>query len=361
MKRLLMFLCLASMLLALSACSGDPPAPTNSPTPTPVVETKAPEPTQEPPEPTVEVAPYVNPLTGMPSEVDIAQRRPIAIMLNNLKKALPQHGVAQADIIYEVPAEGGITRMLGVFQSVEDVDNIGSVRSARPYYVAIAQGLDAVFLHAGGSPDAYTYIKENGITALDCVNGPYEGSLFWRDKARMKSAGMEHSVFTSGSVITELFEGYSFRKDHEEGYTYPQTFAEDGTPEGGAAAQTVTVPFSSYKTGVFRYDAEQGAYLVEEYGNAYVDGNSGEQVAVTNVLILQTTTKVLDSEGRLRVNLESGSGWFACGGKMVPIQWSKGKGSNPFTYYTEDGQPLVLGQGNSYVNIVPMDCTPVFE
>lgn len=361
MKRLPVFLSLASMLLALSACGGPPSAPSEPPAPTGVVETKAPEPTPELPEPTEEAAPYVNPLTGMPSKVDLAQKRPIAIMLNNLKKALPQHGVAQADIIYEIPAEGGITRMLGVFQSVDEVGEIGSVRSARPYYAAIAQGLDAIFLHAGGSPDAYTYIKENGITALDCVNGPYEGSLFWRDKERIKTAGMEHSVFTSGPVITELFEGYSFRKEYREGYAYAQAFADDGTPEGGSAAQTVTVPFSSYKTGVFRYDGERKAYLVEEYGAAYVDGNSGEQVAVTNVLILQTSTKVLDAEGRLRVGLDSGSGWFACGGKVIPIRWSKGAGNNPFTYTTEEGQPLTLGRGSSYVNIISLDRTPVFE
>jgi hypothetical protein len=349
------------MFLLLVACGGNEPVVTATPEPTttsaPVEESEAPTETEP-----VEVnTGFVNPLTGEPTEKDISQLRPIAIMLNNIKKALPQQGVSQADIIYEVPAEGGITRMLGVFQSVEDVGEIGSVRSARPYYVALAQGLDAVLLHAGGSTDAYNYIAENGITALDCVNGPYEGSLFWRDKTRISKMGMEHSVLTSGAVITELFEGYTFRKEHEEGYTYAQTFAEDGTPVGGDSALTVTVPFSGYKTGVFRYDEASNAYLVEEYGSAYVDGNNGEQVSVTNVLILQTTTKVLDSVGRLSVDLSSGSGWFACGGKVIPILWSKGAGSNPLTYTTEDGAPLVLGQGKSYVNIISKEYTPSFE
>ena len=360
MKRTLLLLCFASMLLALSSCGGDASAPT--PTPTPTVEPVIPTPTPEPVETPEVISPYSNPLTGMPVEEDISGRRPIAIMLNNLKDALPQHGVSQADMIYEIPAEGGITRMLGVFQSVSDVGNIGSVRSARPYYISIAQGLDAIFLHAGGSPDAYTYIKENGVTALDCVNGPYEGSLFWRDKDRIsRGVSREHTVFTSGAVITELFEGYSFRKEHKDEYTYDQAFAEDGTPSGGTEAAVITVPFSKYKTGVFRYNEERKAYLVEEYGQEYVDGNIDEQVAVVNVLVLQTTTRILDSEGRLRVDLESGDGWFACGGKMIPICWSKGKGSDPITYTTADGTPLVLGQGNSYINIVPMDRTPVFE
>ena len=94
--------------------------------------------------------------------------------------------------------------MMAVFQSVEGVGELGSVRSARDYYVSLARGHDAVFLHAGGSHQAYSAIKNMGVTALDCVNGPYEGTLFWRDKTRKKQMGLEHSVLTSGQTIQEL-------------------------------------------------------------------------------------------------------------------------------------------------------------
>ena len=107
--------------------------------------------------------------------MDLANARPVAIMLNNLKKALPQLGVSQADLIYELPAEGGITRMMAVFQSVEGVGDLGSVRSARDYYVSLARGHDAVFLHAGGSPQAYSAIKNMGVTALDEHGGHRPG------------------------------------------------------------------------------------------------------------------------------------------------------------------------------------------
>ena len=81
----------------------------------------------------------------------MVNRRPVAVMLNNLKEALPQLGQSSADIIYEVPAEGGITRMLGVYQSLDGVGTIGSIRSARPYYLELALGHDAIFLHAGAA------------------------------------------------------------------------------------------------------------------------------------------------------------------------------------------------------------------
>ena len=133
-KPLALLLSLVLTAGLLSACGkGDSPAASSSMPDEPSVSVIAPveEPEPEPePEP---VLPYTNPLTGEGSAVDLAGARPVAIMLNNLKKALPQLGVSQADLIYELPAEGGITRMMAVFQSVEGVGDLGSVRSARDY------------------------------------------------------------------------------------------------------------------------------------------------------------------------------------------------------------------------------------
>ena len=152
------------------------------------------------------------------------------------------------------------------------------------------------------------------------------------------------------------FPNYSFRKDHAEGYTLPYTFAEDGTPAGGTDARVIRVPFSNYKTGVFTYDVASKKYLVEEYGKPFVDGNTGEQLAMTNVVTIRTSCKAIDSYGRMRVDLSgnSGDGWFACGGKIVPIAWSKADRNSPLVYTLQDGTPVTFGQGNSYVNIIPL-------
>ena len=312
-------------------------------------------PVEPEPEPGPEL-PFVNPLTGEGCETDIGHNRPIAIMLNNLKKALPQLGVSQADIIYEIPAEGGITRMLGVFQSVEGVGNIGSVRSARDYYVSLAYGHDAIFLHAGGSPQAYSVIKDWGVTALDCVNGPYEGTLYWRDQARRKSMGLEHSVLTSGQTIQELLPTYKrVTLEHKEGYTCPMTFLDKGETASGQTAETVSVRFSSYKTGVFTYDPDTGLYLIEEYGAPYVDGNTGEQVGVKNVLVLYTDISQIkgDDKGRQSVRITgTGSGQFFCDGTVQEITWSRKDNASPMNYTDGSGQALKFGVGHTYVNVV---------
>lgn len=353
-KHTLLSVGIAAMLF-LAACSGGetPPSSAIPPAPTPNITAPTPEPT-----------PYngpTNPLTGQPMSEEQTLRRPVAVMLNNLKAALPQVGQSEADIIYECLAEGGITRMLGVYQSVEDVGMIGSVRSARPYYLELALGHDALYVHAGGSDDAYAKLRSWGVDHFDAVRGPYEGNspganMMWRDANRRKNNGLEHSVVATGESI-ETYIPESVRRDHEEGYRYAQEFAEDGTPAGGEDANVVHVPFSTYKTGVFTYEAQSGVYLVEEYGNPYVDGNTDEQVGVTNVIAIRTACNATgDSLGHITVNLTSGGdGWYACGGKLIPIQWSKEDRNSPFVYTTVDGTPLVLGQGKSYVSIIPLD------
>ncbi len=354
MKRVICLLCVL-LFLPLTACRMEEPEPSPDSTESLPVsaapESREPLPTPSP------VPAFDQPRTGLPCEEDLSGKRPAAVMLNNLKTALPQQGNGQADIIYELVAEGGITRMMAVYQDPSQLGLIGSVRSARQYYWEIAQGHEAVFIHAGGSPEFYNTKNSKGLFTVDGVNGYYssrDAGMFWRDRDRIAGHhyDFEHSLLTSGEAIADMLAQREL-EEHSGGYSYVMSFADDGTPAGGSAAVTVTVPFSTYKTGVFRYDESRRLYLAEEYGEPYIDGNDGSQVAVTNLIVLQTTYVVLDDEGRVKVGLESGSGWFACGGKMIPIKWEKGSANEQFRYFREDGAALALGRGKSYVCVIP--------
>ena len=254
--------------------------------------------------------------------------------------------------------------MLGVFQSLEGVGTLGSIRSSRPYYLELALGHDALYVHAGGSPEAYKDIPAWGVDNMDGVNGGSDAKIFWRDAERRKTMDYEHTLVTSGEKIREYVDGH-FRTEHKDGYTYTQTFSEDGTPAGGAQAKRVTLKFSNYKTGIFDYDAASGKYLVSQYGKPHTDGALDQQVSATNVLVLETAISEIagDTYGRLTVNLTgSGSGTYFCGGKCVPIQWSKADRNSQFVYRLADGTPLTMGQGNSYICIVsPKRSTLTYE
>lgn len=365
-KRVLAMFLAVMMAVSLAGCGEKEESAVPAAEPVPVEEPEpVPEPEPDPdPEPEVYVPAGTNPLTGEPMEPDFENDRPVAVMFNNLKAAQPQLGISQADIIYEVPAEGGITRMLGVFQSLEGIGTLGSIRSSRPYYLELALGHDALYVHAGGSPEAYKDIPAWGVDHMDGVNGGSDAKIFWRDAERRKTMDYEHTLVTSGEKIQEYAAAH-FRTEHKEGYICPHTFAEDGTPTNGAAAAQVTLKFSNYKTGVFDYDATTGRYLASQYGGPYTDGATGEQVAVTNVLVLETSISEIpgDTYGRLTVNLTGkGSGTYFCGGKCVPIQWSKADRNSPFIYTLADGSPLTLGQGKSYVCIIsPKRSTLIYQ
>ena len=352
-RYLTLLLCAVILLGCLSGCGKA--APTTSSSSSTSAESTPTEPAEstEPEAPETTLS-GVNPLTGLPMDKAYENSRPVAVMLNDLKAAQPQLGVSRADIIYEVPAEGGITRMLAIFQTLEGVGNLGSIRSTRPYYLELALGHDALLVHAGGSPEAYADIPVWGVDNMDGVNGGSDAKIFWRDPERRKHAGYEHSMLTSGEKILGYLAKGVFRSEHERGYTYPQMFTDDGTPAAGTAAEKITVKYSYYKTAAFTYDSATGKYLVGQYGKAYVDGNTGEQVGVTNVLILETSIGVIsgDTAGRLSVKLTgSGDGTYCCGGKSVPIRWSKTGRDSPFVYTLTDGSRLVLGRGTSYVCI----------
>lgn len=353
-------------LLALSSCGKQAEEPAEeSETPSPTAsESVSPTPSESEPEPSP-TGP-VNPLTGEPMEnEDLVKARPVAVMLNNIAAAMPQQGNSGADIIYEIIAEGGITRMVGLYQSVDGVGIIGSVRSARPYFIELAMGMDAIYIHAGGSEDAYSYLSAWGTDHMDGVRGKYSGSgLFWRDRNRIagKNYVTEHSLITSGEAIEKALESSGFRLEHEENWTSPLAFTEDGTPAGGDAANSVLVHHYGNKVTRFRYDEESKKYLVEEYNGAYIDGNTGEQIAVTNVVVMRATmADMRDNYGHVAISLSEGDGWFACGGKVVPITWKKGAYNAPVTYFTEDGKPLELGVGKTYVNVIPKTADIVCE
>jgi len=119
-------------------------------TATPAIVTNTPTPT-EAPTPTVEENhdnEVKSKLTGLWVPKEVGENRPYAIMFNNIKLASPQSGTSEAAILYEAIVEGGITRLMGIFEELNDT-RIGSVRSARHYFVSIADEYDAIYVHYG--------------------------------------------------------------------------------------------------------------------------------------------------------------------------------------------------------------------
>ena len=136
----------------------EPPAPTEDPAPEPLVP-EAIEPT--PAEDALPEGMVKSYLTGEPVAEVQGRRRPVAVMLSNIISACPQSGISRAGVIYEAPVEGGITRLMGLFENYDDLEKIGSVRSCREYYVYLAAGFDALYYHYGQAAYAIPLLESH--------------------------------------------------------------------------------------------------------------------------------------------------------------------------------------------------------
>jgi len=306
----------------------------------------------------------LNPLTGTPMDSRYDRNRPLAIVLNNLPEALPLNGVSDADILYEYPVEGGLTRMLALYQDVFYVEKMGSIRSARHYTVQIANAYDAILVSAGRSPQAQEEVRSLGIPFLNEVEGPHR-EIFFRDRNRIPGRRVEslHSVVTTGARIFEWLPKYDFRATHEANYVNSLNFVSDGTPRGGATANEVHVRFSSAKSTTFIYDTDERVYKVRQSNVDFVDANDNSRPVFANVLIVKTSVSGLqgDDAGRLDiVTTGSGTGYFASGGRYIPINWSRADKSSQYVYTHEDGTPLNLSAGKTYICILPRNIDPTF-
>lgn len=152
-------------------------------------------------------------LTGEWVDPENGNRRPIAVMLNNIKEAIPQSSIEAADIIYEAPVEGGITRLMGIYENFDELDKIGSVRSSRLYYCYFAKEFDAVYVHWGQAIYAQDLLNSSNI---DNLNGlELEGSTFFRSSDRVAP----HNGYTSGERLLAGIEKKGYRTDYASDYT----------------------------------------------------------------------------------------------------------------------------------------------
>ena len=319
------------------------------------------EPTQETtvPETTEATTPvelnFQNPLNGTPLAEQYTAR-PYAVMINNSEYAQPMCSLNSADIIFEVLAEGGITRCMAVFGDVAGIDHIGAIRSARPYYVRLAYSLDAIFVHHGGSDAGIAEARALGIDRLDFLGNASD--VYYRDQNRLNSGySLEHTSFVDGDDLVDAAADLDFDAVRDDGIDYGFVFGDAGSTAGGESATELKVVFGSWgKTTRLTYDETTGKYAAYQHGDDVIDGNTNELVTFRNVLMLTASTNVLDEEGHLEVQLlGEGDGYFACDGKVVPINWSRSDEGEPFVFTHEDGTPITFGVGNTYIAITPLN------
>lgn len=301
----------------------------------------------------VKVSENINLLTGVADLTDEAiGKRPVAVMVNNIEKAFPQYGIAQADIIFEIPVEGSQTRFMAMYGDYTQVPAICSIRSCRGYFPAFSEGFDAIYVNWGMMDEVRAYTKTLGLTHFD---GTYNtGGLFSRDQAR-RDAGysLEHTGVFDGTRVDDVLIEKEWRTDIEADKTDTAfNFApitETVTPTGGACT-TVNVDFG-IALATFTYDEASGTYLKAHNGEPQMDGVTGTQLAFTNVLVLEAEIKGAANGIHRDVNWHGGSGYYVSNGAVQKITWSKDDEQSRLMLYDENGDELVMNRGKSYIGV----------
>jgi len=334
------------------------PSPTPRPTPRP---TPSPTPTPEPtPDPMLGMV--LSPLTGMPILEEREFVRPVAVVINNHSRALPQSGIAAANIIYEVLAEGNITRLVAIFHEYMP-ERVGPVRSTRDYFVDFALNSDAIFVHHGGSPSGYARLRNLGIDNFDGM--ALEGTMFWRDPTRRAQSGMfEHSSYTGGAELMAAMERRNTRatrlEDDNIGFNFNEmglSFEALAMATGGEyrVANEFVVPFSVGYPRTFRYDETTETFFVYNVHGPHIDEDADVQIEVANVLVQLVNLRTVpgDGEGRREVTTTgSGNGYLATLGGIVNVRWERDSLSTPTRWYFMNGSPLQLSPGKIWICVL---------
>lgn len=345
MRTLCIIMALSIAMLTFTACGDDKEYEKSDATEsTTETTTEAPKPTN------------VNPLTGV---ADLSEEaigaRPVAIMVENSPAARPQWGISTPDVIIEGVVEGGITRMMWLYADVTKIPKIGPVRSARHDYVEIAQGMNAIFVHWGGSNLAYDKISSLGMKDID---GLTDGAYFKRDSSR-NSRGTEHTGYTKGDMLAKAITNLKIDKKATGTDWTMFKVVEDGVrlPFGGASggAAEVNITYSSSYKYSFKYNVSEKVYYNYINGSAVKDGNDSKQMAVSNIIVMFSATKTVDGEGHQDWDLSSGEALWISNGSGEKITWKKGDATSPLKFFGADGKELVVNKGKTYVGVVPAD------
>lgn len=297
-------------------------------------------------------------IDGVHVEVGKENILPTSVVIENAAfgGVRPQSGLQDANVVYETVAEGGITRLLALYANDLLTERIGPVRSARPYFVDIAEEYRAVFAHAGGSPQGLSRLYGNQyVVDLNQISG--DGRYFKRDYSF--SSIQEHALFTTKELLA-----YALRDkglvDATGSYDGWKFASEDAAKKDRPTEEKkITINFSSASyQAEYLYDREKNYYLRSTGGEAQDDRNTNEQLHVRTVIVQFVDLSILDSYGRVDLKLiGEGKAVVFHDGIAIEGTWKKGARAERTRFYGNDGNEIELIPGNIWVEVVPDDRT----
>lgn len=298
---------------------------------------------------------YRSELTNEWIDESLKNQRPIAVMVDNEKTALPHYGLTEADVVYEImnsTANGRITRLMAIVKDWGKIQQFGSIRSARPTNFMLAAEWNAVLCHDGGPFYIDQYVKKSYTNNFSGTFGRVNNG-----KSR------EYTEYILEGDLDKNFSNSKYSVEYNEHYQGEHfVFSDEEIDLSGKSdvidATQIKLPFP-HNSSMLKYNEETGTYDYYEYGNAHVDPQHNNAVLTFENVILQGCSfSQLDDNGYMIYNVigSGDDGYYLTKGKAVPIKWIK-SGEADITLFLdqETGEQIEMNTGKTYIALVPSD------
>lgn len=290
----------------------------------------------------------VNPLTG--ESCPDGDKRLLAVMLSGDTNARPISGIAQADIVVEMPVlENGITRFMAAFRCQQPKE-IGPIRSARHDFLPFAIAFDSVFSHWGGSHYALDILHTGALDNIDAMVN--SSDIFYRKDGRIAP----NNGYSSFEKLQQVAERLHYRTDsNEKGYAHIRDEAILNQE------QHIAIKYPFPFNVEFVYNPNTNSYARFRGGEKEIDMETGQQVVVKNLIVMKADSLQLEKdynamnvqgEGDVTVydNGEAKKGKW----KRMAETYSKERSSQDVKYYFVDstGRELGLVPGKIWISVI---------
>lgn len=298
-------------------------------------------------------------------------RRPLAVMIENHPEARPQSGLVRADIVYEALAEGGVTRFMGMYlcDAVRSDVVLAPVRSARTNYIDIASGFNKpLYVHVGGANlpgpvNALGQLSDYGWVGQNDINQFSVGyPTFVRNYNRLagREIATEHTMVSTTEKLWAVGEKRKWTNTDPEGDEWSagykgMTFADE-EEAGKGTVNTVSYEFwgGFGEYGVkWDYDKATNSYLRTMASEPHKDLESGKQIAVKSVIVMNVKSKVVDELKHMLYNtMGTGTAVLFQNGEAIELNWSKPKRESELVFTDKKGKAVEFVRGKMWVSVV---------
>ncbi|MDA1038252.1 MAG: DUF3048 domain-containing protein, partial [bacterium] len=268
-------------------------------------------------------------------------------MVENHEDAWPQIGLDQAALVIEAPIEGRMPRMIAFFTEEQEIDQVGPIRSARPYYIDWNAELDAVYAHVGGSPAALELLQVDDTIDINEFSNEW---FFWRKHTRLAP----HNVYSSMELLQDAMERFVNRFGEQDNNWESWEFknhAEDFV----TTVSSVSIDFAGEPYVInWEFDEDEGNYIRHQYQGRLHEMEDGSLIKADNIAIIETDIKVLDKVGRRSVRTTGvGDALVFQDGIMIEATWKKSSKNVRTRFYDrETDEEIVMNAGVTWIEVI---------